>query len=281
MARLLSCLVMVLMTMQGAVPSSAERLCTCKRGVWRHVDGLLKHASVGRAGMWGVNSGDNIFYRVGSYDDETNTGDSWVQLDGALKQVDVGRDVVWGVNSDDGIFYRQGITAGTPVGTGWVLVEGLLKHVSVSQKGHVWGVNAGDDIYHRIGASNCNVRGNSWLQIGGLLKQISVGSGGVWGVNSGDNIFYRRGTFGDPDSDTDGDGWTHVSGKLKYISSSDMIYGVNSGDAIFYRQGVSAGTPTGTGWQIIPGALKQVESLSLAVWGVNAADNIFVKENDD
>ncbi|XP_033640902.1 tectonin beta-propeller repeat-containing protein 1-like [Asterias rubens] len=211
---------MVLMVMQGAVPNSAERLNTCNGGDWRSIDSRsLKHVSVGPAGVWGVDNNYDIYYRVGTYDNETNTGDSWVTIGGSdqyplaggLSQVAVGRDAVWGFNRYGALYFRLGITACKPEGTAWTAVPG---------------------------------------------------------------------TFGDPDSDTDGDGWTNVDGLLKYISSSDTIYGVSTDDAIFYRQGVSAGTPTGTEWQIIPGALKQVESLSLAVWGVNAANEVFVKETD-
>ncbi|XP_071804471.1 perivitellin-2 31 kDa subunit-like [Asterias amurensis] len=258
----------------------AVQLCPCARLGWQSIPGGLIHVSIGSSGVWGANSNGNIYFREGSYGNEQNTGATWIQVSGGLSQLDVGKNVVWGVNSNDNIYARQGITSGNPTGTGWSQVGGALKHVSVSQKGHVWGVNSGDNIYHRLGASNCNVLGNDWRQIGGGLKQISVGSGGVWGVNSADSIYYREGTFGDPDSDPDGSTWTRVSGALKYISSGDDIYGVNSNNNVYYRLGVSAAAPKGTDWQNIPGGLSQIESLSLAVWGVNTNGNIYVKETD-
>jgi uncharacterized protein (AIM24 family) len=34
-------------------------------GKWRPIPGLLKHVSVGNAGVWGVNEKDQIWYRTG------------------------------------------------------------------------------------------------------------------------------------------------------------------------------------------------------------------------
>ena len=34
---------------------------------WEHIDGLLKVVSCGTAGVWGVNSADQIWYRKGTY----------------------------------------------------------------------------------------------------------------------------------------------------------------------------------------------------------------------
>src|SRR4051812_11043303 len=68
--------------------------------------------------------------------------------------------------------------------SGWELISGSLKHVSVAPNGSVWGVNVNDDIYRRSA--------NQWFQESGSLKQISVGSGAlIWGVNTNDMI-YRR-----------------------------------------------------------------------------------------
>ncbi|XP_071804386.1 uncharacterized protein [Asterias amurensis] len=287
MARFLSCLVMVLLVLHGAVLSSsdnsAESLDTCNRGDWRSINGRLIHVSVGRAGVWGVTIDKRIWYRSGSYENETYTGDTWVPINCCWEQVDVGRDVVWAVPTNIGkTYYRQGITANTPYGLKWVPVVGSMTHVSVSQKGHVWGVSSNKNVYHRLGASVCSSMGAEWRRIGSGLVQISVGSGGVWGVTPGGYVYYREDTFGDHDSDAGGSHWSQISGRLlKYISSSDMIYGVNSVDEIVYRQGVSSFTPKGAGWQVVPGSLKQVESLSHVVWGIDAQLMVFVKETDD
>ncbi|XP_071804529.1 uncharacterized protein [Asterias amurensis] len=246
---------------------------------WSGLEGSLKHVSVGLAGVWGVNCKDQIYYREDTYEEEV-LGRDWVEVEGKLVQVDVGDDVVWGVNSCQNIYYREGILGRNPTGNDWVLVEGSLKHVSVSQHGHVWGVNKHDDIYHRIGASFWNPGGDSWKKICGHLKQISVGEAGVWGVNSAHNIYYRDGTFGDPESDPNGTGWTHVDGQLNYISSAENVYGVNCNGCVFKRVGRCSTNPVGTNWESHQGSLKQIESFSLMVWGTNKHNNVYEKDQE-
>ena len=241
---------------------------------WSHIAGKLKHVSVGGAGVWGIDDQDRIYHRSGC---------NWTLISGSLKQLDVGNNVVWGVAHNRYIYYRKGISANDIDGTDWIKIDGTLKHVSVSQKGHVWGVNAHDDIWHRTGASEYNMAGDSWFLITGKLKQISVGSGGVWGVDSANKIYYREGTCGDPDSDTSGSFWTMVGysySALKYVSSGDVIYGVNSNDWVYYRVGTSAQIPIGTTWQQISGSLIQIESLSHAVWGVDEYNDIYTKDTN-
>ncbi|XP_071804849.1 uncharacterized protein [Asterias amurensis] len=284
MAVAIYCLTLLLMCIITGVRSNVSNQEVHKRDSetqisWQQIGGALKHVSIGQAGVWGVNSGDYIYYRVSTYGDEANRGSTWVNIGGRLKQIDVGQDVAWGVNSNDNIYYRAGISNASPTGTSWVQVAGALKHVSVSQKGHVWGVNSNDDIFHRIAASICYPEG-SWKHISGKLKQISVGDAGVWGVNSGDSIYYRVGTFGDPASDPNGSTWEQVPGALKYVSSATGIFGVNAADVIYTREGISASNPTGSQWRSLPGRLKQIESLSSVVWGVNSGDNIYVTDSD-
>jgi len=70
--------------------------------------------------VWGVNSGDAIYYRAG------HSG-SWEHIGGGLKQVSVSGDGnhVWGVNSKDEIYYRAGYSGS------WERIDGRLKQVSI------------------------------------------------------------------------------------------------------------------------------------------------------
>ncbi|XP_071804578.1 uncharacterized protein [Asterias amurensis] len=241
----------------------------------RQVPGSMKHVSVGAAGVWAVDVNDEIYY-MGF------RGCSNTLIQGGLHQLDVGMNSVWGTAHDDKIYYRQFDVSNPDMTAGWTHVSGLLKHVSVSQKGHVWGVNSGNDIYHRLGANVNRIPGDDWLQITGTLKQISVGSGGVWGITLTNQPNYRSGTYGDPDSDPDGSLWktagpTSVS--LKYVSSGDVIYVVDVNDAIYYRAGISAETPTGKAWEKIGGSLKQIEAISGTFWGVDAENSVYTNES--
>lgn len=65
----------------------------------------------------------------------------WVHIVGGLTHVTVGKSGVWGVNENDEIFYRQGVTLGTPYGTGWKKLPGALKQIDAGSSGVVYGVN--------------------------------------------------------------------------------------------------------------------------------------------
>ena len=113
-------------------------------GMWIQVGGGLKQISVSRDGshVWGVNSGDKIYYRKGFI----NIFNHWRRISGRLKHVSVSGDGnhIWGyVNKrDDYIYYRNGVNGR------WIRVPGGLSQISVSDDGnHVWGVNKHGLIY--------------------------------------------------------------------------------------------------------------------------------------
>jgi hypothetical protein len=51
---------------------------------WHNVPGLLVHVTVGSAGVWGVNSGGNIYYREG-VTLSSPSGASWTHIPGNFK----------------------------------------------------------------------------------------------------------------------------------------------------------------------------------------------------
>jgi len=144
-----------------------------------------------------------------------------------------------------------------PQGQDWQQVDGGLAHVSV--------------------AAELNL-----LQGGGAKKG---GNSAVWGVNGSHQVFCRTGaTVASP-----GGSWQQVDGGLIHVAvePSGQVWGVNAQHQIYRRTGITAQTPQGSGWTAVEGALK---NLSIAaqigaaygtaiVWGVNAADDIFVKAN--
>jgi hypothetical protein len=83
--------------------NSNERIYRLKDDrTWMNIPGLLKHVTVGEAGVWGTNRHDNIYFRRGS---------SWVHISGKLKQIDSGTgSIVYGVNRNDNIYCRLGKT---------------------------------------------------------------------------------------------------------------------------------------------------------------------------
>ena len=131
---------------------------------WEQISGHLKHVSVGEAGVWGVNDGDEIYYRDG-VTAAAPSGVSWRKIPGKLKQIDSGpNQIVYGVNTDDKIFCRTGIDTGKPFGTGWKQINGGLKYISCGALG-CWGVNYANSIYFRHGVSRGGtVRVNNGLK---------------------------------------------------------------------------------------------------------------------
>ncbi|CAB4030800.1 Hypothetical predicted protein, partial [Paramuricea clavata] len=69
-----------------------------QNGAWIQIDGLLTHVTVGKSGVWGVNQGDDIFFRQGATPGAPY-GIGWRKLDGLLKQIDAGSSgIVYGVD---------------------------------------------------------------------------------------------------------------------------------------------------------------------------------------
>ena len=44
------------------------------KGKWTRIGGSLIMVNVGFAGVWGVNKGNSIYYRVGTYGDKRTSG---------------------------------------------------------------------------------------------------------------------------------------------------------------------------------------------------------------
>merc|ERR1719419_1385596 len=68
---------------------------------WNQLNGRLIRVALGHVGdvlsVWGVNTGNNIYYR------RVNNG--WEQIPGQLSDISVGFNEIWGVNSND-LIYR-------------------------------------------------------------------------------------------------------------------------------------------------------------------------------
>ncbi|XP_066278495.1 lectin L6-like isoform X2 [Branchiostoma lanceolatum] len=208
--------------------------------LWKPVSGNLKYVSVGASGVWGVNRGGYIFYRVGTYGNEVSSGSSWQPV-------------------------RPGISPNNPTGTGWQRINGKLKMVNVSPTSNaVWGVDRNNAIFKWKGSRWQNIRP-------GKLTFVSVGKSGVWGVDSDGKVYYRTGTAFNENSA--GTGWQKVPGStlLVQISVGDrVVWGVTRNRQIYVRRGITQDNPMGTSWQSVRGQMEavHVSSSSNQVWGV-------------
>ena len=105
--------------------------------LWQQIPGKLKHVSISKNYIWGVNSADHIYMRGFPIVD----GSEWKKIDGGLTQLDTNEYEVWGVNARGGIYRRPIDGSGA-----WQYVGGVLKYVFASGHGWIWGVNKADNI---------------------------------------------------------------------------------------------------------------------------------------
>ncbi|XP_064596781.1 tectonin beta-propeller repeat-containing protein 1-like [Liolophura sinensis] len=253
---------------------------------WTPIIGQLRHVSVGPAGVWGVQTNGNVFYRNFTRGNDGSQGvGEWVlvmqpgkqPLVQPLRNIDVGTFTVWGVNSDGTVFIRVGIDAYNPIGCDWVEVPRKMKQVSISPKGHVWATDGINCVYRRVGVTIDNNMGTAWEKINGSLQQITVGSAGVWGVNGLGEVFYREGTYNDPDNA--GTSWTLLPEKrfVEVSSGEGKLWGTDENEDVFYRAGLSFTTPTGLKWVKLDGRMRQIDVWFGSAWGTGniTVPNIF------
>ncbi|XP_061114900.1 fish-egg lectin-like [Conger conger] len=143
-------------------------------------------------------------------------------------------------------------------------VPGRLKQIDAGV-GQVFGVNENDRIYTLY-------RGN-WTQLPGALKHVTVGPSGVWGVNQNDRIYKLVSAD-----------WALVGGQLKQVDAGgdQFVAGVNRNDNV-YCLGQDAtvgykGPGSPIPWTGITGRLMYYSCGPNSCWGVNSAQNIYVRK---
>jgi hypothetical protein len=214
-------------------------------------DGKLKQVKLHNNIMCGVNSNDDIFYKIGLF------SSGWVQVPGKLKHVSINNGKLYGVNSNDDIYYSSDFKSGN-----WIQIPGKLKQVDFDGD-VICGVNSNDDIYYKIGLTSTN-----WVQIPGKLKYVSINNGKLYGVNSNDDIYYS--------SDFKSGNWVQIPGKLKQVDfEGDCVCGVNSNNDIYYKIGL-----TNANWVQIPGKLKHISFNYKNIAGINPNDDIMISVNN-
>lgn len=93
-------------------PTTASR-------TWHLIEGAMKYYTCGPLGCWGVNSTDDIHFRLGVTPSFCQ-GTGWQQVAGKLSMIEVGTDgSVYGVTHEGGVYRRDGITDRNPLGTKW------------------------------------------------------------------------------------------------------------------------------------------------------------------
>ncbi|XP_019614936.1 PREDICTED: delta-like protein D isoform X2 [Branchiostoma belcheri] len=230
--------------------------CDVQACGWERIDGKFKFnfVTVGRAGVWGVRSDNEVFYRTGTYENEASVGTDWTNVVNVpFTSISSGIEVVWAVHKHSDVFLiyvepRKG--SPLQVHTRVKTAKQALKQVYVSSTSNqMWGIDNEDHAQRRTGITTDTPFGTGWETIdltswisfvswftGSLsLKtfvSVSIGRAGVWAVGSDHKVYYRTGTFENEDST--GTGWEHVGGvSLKQISSGNgEVWGVGTDNKI-------------------------------------------------
>jgi hypothetical protein len=131
---------------------------------WTQIPGKLINVSISNNKMYGVNRGNEIFYKP----DITIAG-NWVKLPGSLKQIvytEGGGAKLVGVNSTNDVYYAD---AGLTSSPNWVGLNKKMKYVTL-YKGYVMGIDLEGAIW------TCNPKNKQWMKtnLPTNLNQISL-----------------------------------------------------------------------------------------------------------
>jgi hypothetical protein len=177
---------------------------------WAHVDGNLRHVSVGKDWIWGVNNAGSIYACENSSaaDGKKCEGQPGDWLTGGtaggsiFQQLDVGETEVWGVDNDGHVFKRKADP--NAQGSAWVEVTSkgdsptAFGDISVGE-GWIWAIKQGsaplpdsDQPIYKC-KQPCD---GTWELAGnrdgrGALNQIDASEGEVWGVSDDGRIFRK------------------------------------------------------------------------------------------
>jgi hypothetical protein len=215
---------------------------------WKKIDGSLKAIAVSHDGLsvWGVNAGNNIYFRAGITPQDTD-GTGWTHVDGSLESIAVTGGIALGSNSQNDIWARGGIGPQSLIGAGWSKIDGSLTQVALGPNGEFAGCNAQDGVWWRTGASLQNPQGQGWQNLDGALTCIAIGQDSyIWGTNRGHNVYHRAGVHG---------AWQHdASGPASWIATTANGFTVKVAPdhSVHHRFG-----PQGQ-WQQMDGQLKNV-----------------------
>jgi len=208
---------------------------------WTNVMAKMRQVSVGSQVVWGVNTADEVFVRIGLTSEEPK-GKEWTKIDGSMKTISVGPNgVCWAVDKNDTVWRRLGAKDSNPIGTKWQSVTGRLGHITVGMCG-VWGISPKNEVMYRdqtFGLTG-EGEGSSWTRVDGYMVYLSSGDNCVWGVSANGELWYRAGI---DQANPMGFNWFKMrTGLDKNIEwkmaagRSHLLFGIDKEDSLLYRE---------------------------------------------
>jgi len=207
---------------------------------WTAIMGKMRQVSVGNQVVWGVNTADEVFVRVGLNKEEPK-GKEWTKIDGSMKIVSVGSSgICWAVDKKDTVWRRLGAKESNPIGTKWQSVTGRLTHISVGNSG-IWGISPKNEVMYRDQTYGLpgEGEGSGWTKVDGFMVDINSGENCVTGVSANGELWYRAGI---DQTNPMGNNWfklktgadKNIEWKLAAIYS-DHLFGTDKEDTLMYR----------------------------------------------
>jgi len=215
----------VMCASDGGWYCASNPACTLSRTCFSN-SGLQMNACPFGPVLWGVNSGNSIYYTTST----GPSGTTWNQVPGSLKQIAVQDNTVWGVNSNNQIYWNTklstgGTVEGQAIETSFAQLPPTTGHVHVApidgedplqfvSEMELTEVDAVVQEGSKVGSTRRRGKGKTppppqnqvtWYNVPGALKQLSLNSNTVWGVNSANQAYFAT-----------------VTGTLHYVSDCSL-----------------------------------------------------------
>lgn len=218
--------------------------------VWMKMQGSAKQVSVGTTSVWCVKADGVVNARIGIGPDSP-CGKEWATVDGEpMKHISVSSEGhVWAIDEKEKIWYRKGANNQFALGTGWKMVSGNLKQISVGKCG-VWGVNSDYQVWFRLNTfGDPETDGTGWMRIDGRFQQVYSGPEGVIALAANRDLYYRA-NVGEKDgksmtSFNEGTHWIRIEqdkeAKIifkQFEFAKNSLWAVDKDNNVFYKQGI-------------------------------------------
>jgi carbonic anhydrase len=236
------------------------------------VDGGLKWISVGESGVWGVNSGGTVYFRVG-IDADNLRGTGWTSRWSGYSQVSSGRHGVWLVSAKYVVSFASPESSASP--TPIPSPTPNITQVSAGRYG-VWARDTSGGVFYRVGVNDAKPMGDKWARLTTPYKMGDISSGdfGVWAVEQypKNNLYFLRDSMTGTLEKPAGSIFSKVDSNISRVSSGFLgVWALGTGgsvsQAIKSRSGITAENPTGAGWRIQDGLLNEITNGKDGVWG--------------
>jgi carbonic anhydrase len=239
----------------------------------------LKQVSSGDAGVWGVDSGNNVYQRAG-IDAHNLRGTKWDKRWSGFIYVASGKSGVWVVSTGNEVSYAKPDGKPAPLPS----PQAKIYRISAGKYG-VWALDTTQNVFKRTGITDSTPEGTAWKQYSTYkIKDITSGDFGVWGVDTNNVLYFLGASMEGSLEEPGGSSFDRVPTDISVCRVSSGPLGVwalkvssNPSQEIVRRSGITAepGGRLGSGWRIQDGKLNEITNGKYGVWGTNNNNEVY------